>query len=189
MRRFSYTACMKKAFDPRRLDVRRFAEDGASLGGEEQVGAFARLAAETEGRGLDLPVRWSAQGEMRDVGRRSSAWIHLEGEASLPLICQRCLAPVDIKVGVDRWFRFVSDEETAAAEDDESEEDVLVESRSFDLVELLEDELLMDLPVAPRHVICPVLPQFTSGEEEFQAAQAKRENPFQVLAKLKPGKS
>ena len=51
------------------------------------------------------------------------------------------------------------------------------------------DELLMDLPVAPRHVICPVLPQFTSGEEEFQAAQAQRENPFQVLAKLKPGKS
>jgi uncharacterized protein len=179
---------MKKAFDAHRLDVRRFAEEGAALSGEDKVGTFARLMAETEGRGADLPVRWSAQGEMRDVNRRSSAWIHLEAEASLPLICQRCLAPVDIKVAVDRSFRFVSDEATAASEDDESEEDVLAESRAFDLVELVEDELLMDLPVAPRHVICPVLPQFSASDAGFEAAQAKRENPFQVLAKLKPGK-
>jgi uncharacterized protein len=179
---------MKKGFDARRLDVRRFADEGAALQGEDKVGGFARLMAETEGRGGELPVHWSAQGEMRGSGPRATSWVHLEGEASLPLICQRCLAPVDVKVAVDRWFRFVSDEATAAAEDDDSEEDVLAESHSFDLVELLEDELLMDLPVAPRHVICPVLPQFSAGEDEFESAQARRENPFPVLAKLKPGK-
>jgi uncharacterized protein len=33
----------------------------------------------------------------------------------------------------DRWFRFVADEATAEAEDEESEEDLLVVSRDFDL--------------------------------------------------------
>jgi uncharacterized protein len=180
---------MKKAFDARRLDVRRFAEEGGVLAAEEPIGAFARLKAESQDRGIDSPVRWSAHGEIRNPGHvQPDVWLHVEAEATLPLVCQRCLAGVDVKIDVDRWFRFVSDEATAAAQDDEAEEDVLAESRSFDLAELVEDELLMGLPVVPRHVICPVLPTFSAGEAEFDEAQEKRENPFQLLAKLKPGK-
>jgi uncharacterized protein len=180
---------MKKAFDARRLDVRRFAEEGALLSGEETIAAFPRLMAEAGDRGTDLPVRWSARGEIRNPGHvQPDLWVQVEAEATLPLVCQRCLAGVDVKVAVDRWFRFVADEATAAAEDDAAEEDVLAESRSFDLAELVEDELLMGLPVGPRHVICPVLPSFSAGEAEFEDAQEKRENPFHMLAKLKPGK-
>ena len=180
---------MNQGFDARRLDVRQFAQQGGVLAGDETIGAFPRLKAESEGRGDDMPVRWSARGEIRNAGHvQPDVWVHVEADTALPMICQRCLGNVDVKVAVDRWFRFVADEATAAAEDDESEEDVLAESRSFDLLELVEDELLMDLPVAPRHVICPVLPNFSAGEAEFEDAQGKRENPFQVLAKLKPGK-
>jgi len=50
---------------------------------------------------------------------------------------------------VDRDFRFVPDEATAMAEDDEAEEDLLVLSGEFDLLALVEDELLMDLPLVP----------------------------------------
>jgi uncharacterized protein len=181
---------MQKKFDARRLDVRRFAEEAGELEAEDALAAWPRLAAEVEGREGASPVRWNARGEMLNAGHvQPQVWIHLEAHAKLPLVCQRCLAPVDIAVDVDRSFRFVRDEATAEAEDDEAEEDVLAESRAFNLVELVEDEILMGLPVAPRHVICPVLPSFAATDAEFDAAQAEKKNPFEVLKALKPGKT
>ena len=50
------------------------------------------------------------------------------------------------------------------------------------------EAMLMGVPVAPRHVICPVLPSFTAADADFEAAQAEKKNPFDVLKALKPGK-
>ncbi len=92
-------------------------------------------------------------------------------------------------MAVDRSFRFAPDEEMAAAQDEESEEDVLALSRSFDLVELVEDELLMEMPLAPRHEACPEQVKLAVADEDFDAASTERENPFALLGKLKSGKS
>ena len=59
--------------------------------------------------------------------------------------------PVDVPLDVERSFRFVADEATAEALDEECDEDLLALGREFDLRELIEDELLMALPVVPRH--------------------------------------
>jgi uncharacterized protein len=141
---------MHKEFVARRLDVRRFAEEGGTLSGQELVQKHERLMAETQGRGAGSAVSWSATGETRNPGHvHPEIWLHLRAQTVLPLTCQRCLGPVDIELAVDRSFRFVPDEEMAAAQDDQSEEDVLALSRSFDLVALVEDELLMEMPLAP----------------------------------------
>jgi uncharacterized protein len=112
-------------------------------------------------------------------------WVHLEADTTLPLVCQRCLNPVDVPVKVSRSFRFVADEATAAAEDDQAEEDLLALSRSFDLLELVEDELLMEVPVAPRHEVCPEPVKMSAEDPDFEAASAEKENPFAVLTRLK----
>ncbi|AMO22115.1 YceD family protein [Ramlibacter tataouinensis] len=175
-----------KTFSARRLDVQAFAEDGGELSGQEPLRAYPRLLAETQGRDPDSPVSWTASAEMRNPRHvHPQVWLHLKAQAQLSLTCQRCLAPVEMPVEVDRSFRFVADEDRAAAEDDQSEEDVLALSRAFDLVELVEDELLMDLPLAPRHDNCPPV-SVKLGEEDLDAAGPERENPFAVLGKLKP---
>ena len=115
-------------------------------------------------------------------------WVHLQADTRLPLVCQRCLLPVDVPVAVDRSFRFVADEATAAAQDDEAEEDLLALSRSFDLLELIEDELLMELPVAPRHEVCPEPVKMSTADAAFDAAAPQKEHPFAVLGRLKTGK-
>jgi uncharacterized protein len=181
---------MSKEFVAQRLDVKSFAEDGGSLSGDEPVQKHPRLMAETQGRGAEAPVTWSAIGELRNPGHvQPEVWLHLHAEALLSLTCQRCLAPVDVTVAVQRSFRFEPDEEMAAAQDDESEEDVLALSRSFDLVELVEDELLMEMPLAPRHEVCPDPVRLAVADEEFARSVAVRENPFALLGKLKIGKS
>ena len=182
---------MAKDFDPHRLDVRRFAEESGSIDASEHLRSFHRLLAEAQGDGSDLDrnVRWRARGELLNAHHlQPQVWVHLEADATMPLVCQRCLTPVDVPVEVQRSFRFVADEATAAAEDDDAEEDLLALSRSFDLVELIEDELLMELPVAPRHDVCPEPVKMSAVDPDFAAAAAEKENPFAILGRLKPGK-
>src|SRR5690348_14702811 len=126
MARFSYTAPMSKPFNARHLDVKSFAEEAGEFAGQEPLRSHARLFAETQGRGAETPVTWAASGELRNAGHvQPEVWLRLKAGALLSLTCQRCLTPVDMPVSVDRSFRFVGDEETAASEDDQSEEDVL----------------------------------------------------------------
>ena len=177
---------MAKDFDPQRLDVRRFAENGDELEASAELRRFVRLFAETQGLGSTVPVHWYARGEMHNPHHvHPQIWVHLEADTTLPLVCQRCLNPVDVPVKVSRSFRFVADEATAAAEDDQAEEDLLALSRSFDLLELVEDELLMEVPVAPRHEVCPEPVKMSAEDPDFEAASAEKENPFAVLTRLK----
>lgn len=126
-----------------------------------------------------------ADGELRTThGMDGQVWLRLKASASLPLICQRCLHPVDVPLEVEREFRFVADEATAEALDSESEEDLLVLSREFNLHELIEDELIMVLPVVPRHKRCPSAVKLASSDEDFEQANAQKPNPFAALAGL-----
>ena len=129
---------------------------------------------------------WKAVGELRTalVGM-GQVWLHLTVRASFPMECQRFLTPVDVPLTVDREFRFVADEATAEALDDESEEDLLALSREFDLHELIEDELLMALPVVPKHDECPAPVSLASSDEDFEEANAEKPNPFAALADLR----
>lgn len=179
---------MPKEFNARRLEVQAFAEDAASLAGSSPLQAYERLLAETGGRGAEQPVHWSARGELRRPSPvRPEVWLHLEARAVLPLTCQRCLGPVDTEVVVSRDFRFVADEATALAEDDDCEEDLLVLSRSFDLLELVEEELLMAMPLVPRHEICPEPVRLQAQDPGFEH-ESPRANPFAVLGRLKSDK-
>lgn len=180
---------MTKAHNARHLDVKSFAQAGGTLTGQEPLRSHARLLAETQGRGAEMPVTWSATAEVRNPRHvQPEIWLHLSAGALLSLTCQRCLLPVDVPVSIDRSFRFVGDEETAAAQDDESEEDVLALSRNFDVVQLVEDELLMELPLAPHHETCPPV-RVVLEDEAFEGSSARHENPFAVLGRIKtPGK-
>jgi uncharacterized protein len=179
---------MKKDFSPRKLDVKAFALEQGGLAGQDSLSMHPRLLAEAQGPGADRPVVWSVRGEIRNPQHaQPQVWLHLKAQAELPLTCQRCLHPMDVSISVERSFRFVADEATAAAEDDESEEDVLALSRTFDLVELIEDELLMELPTVPRHEVCPEPVRLSAADPDFDDAPEKV-NPFAMLGQLKTRK-
>ena len=82
----------------------------------------------------------------------------------------------------------------ASARDAGDEEDVLALPRSLKVSELMEDELILALPLVPLHSVCPVpLPYLESSETQASthiiadslAAAADKPNPFAVLAQLK----
>ncbi|MET0540858.1 MAG: DUF177 domain-containing protein [Variovorax sp.] len=179
---------MTREFAPDRLDVAGFTSAGASLAGAESLTRYGRLIAELA-QAADPAVNWQAAGERRGGSAGEPVpWLHLQARTRIPLTCQRCLKPVEVDLAVDRWFRFAADEATAAAEDESSDEDVLVASRDFDLHALIEDELLMEIPVTPRHEVCPEPVNLSVTDPDFDAAEAARPNPFAVLGALRDGK-
>jgi uncharacterized protein len=177
---------MKHDYNARHLNIEAFAKAGGSISSNENLAAFERLSEEAQGNGDQNAVHFSAQGVTRPNGTTSQQiWLTLSAEVALPQTCQRCLGPVDVPVAFEREFRFVASEEVAAAEDEESEEDVLVLSRDFNLLELVEDELLMALPVVPKHEVCPGTVKLQVADPDFVEDEAEKPNPFAVLEQLK----
>lgn len=175
-----------KQWNIRRLDVRAFARDAVSLEGREPLDQFSRLHEEcvTE---LDAEVVWALHGETRPsgAGAEPSVWMHLFASAHISMTCQRCLEPVVLPLSTERWFRFVESEEAAEAEDEDADEDVLSLNPLPDVHELIEDELLMELPLVPMHEVCPVKVKTQAGNIDEESSEDQRPHPFAGLEALK----
>jgi len=176
---------MSSSHHASRINITAFAAEGEPFVNTTLLQNLERLAHESSGLAADSTINWQARAELRPgAGDDADVWLHLTASASIPLTCQRCLTAVDSPIEVDQWYRFVATEEIAMAEDDESEEDLLVMEQQFDLLAVLEDELIMALPVVPMHEVCPVTLPLQTGEPEA-AESVKKPNPFAVLAQLK----
>ena len=178
---------MDKTFDPRHLDIKAFAQAGARLQGETPLADWPRLLHEQFAESAGAAVRWRLDGRMVPVtGGAAQVAMGLQAEVDLVQQCQRCLSAVVQKVEAERDFLFVADEATAEALDEDSEADVLVISRDFDALSLVEDELILALPLVPRHDNCPQSLPDSAQDAAFEQA-SERPNPFAALAVLKKG--
>ena len=177
---------MTRSLQATNLNMQAFAESGVPLSGSTPLQNLARLAQESFDLQPDLLVDWQANPELR-VGSAGEMdiWLRLTANTTLPLTCQRCMGAVQITLHTDQWYRFVASEDVAMAEDDAAEEDLLVLGPQFDLIEVLEDELLMALPLVPMHDVCPELPVFSAGALDVPKNLTDKPNPFAALAQLK----
>ncbi len=177
------------AFRPDRLDVRAFAQNAAQLEGSFLLSKLERLTQDLYAPDGNLAldsVHWQASGEsIAMAGGAAQSWLYLSLQAKLPMQCQRCLQGMTHAVDVQRSFRFVRDEAEANAQDDDAEEDLLVASKQFDLLELIEDELVMAVPFAPVHEMCPVPVKLKVSSEAFEVALEEKPNAFAALGVIK----
>ncbi len=177
--------------DPLRLDVADFAAAGRALAGRWAGVDLPRLAASQA-----LPhdstaaeVCWTVRGERRpQAGGEPEVWLELSARTLVWLTCQRCLQPLEQPLAVQTRLRFVRGQAQAEALDAEVEEDVLALTRSLDLRELVEDELLLALPLVPRHGVCPQPLPMSAVDANFDAALPDHANPFAALRALQDGK-
>jgi uncharacterized protein len=182
-------ASSARDLDPHRLDVGAFAATGGELAGDWPADRLKRLVAATlapEDGAARPPVAWRASGERRILtGAGSQPSLSVCADTEVTLECQRCLQPMRVPLHAERRIFFVDGEDAAAALDAESEDDVLALTPALDLADLIEDELLLALPLVPRHEQCPEpLPR---AFVEDDPASDPADNPFAVLAALKRG--
>jgi uncharacterized protein len=133
------------------IDGFEFAASGAHLHGAWPADAFPRV------RGMLYDSQGSVEYDLRgsrDVHGRHGLEMRIRG--ALRLACRRCLEPVSVAVEEDiRLWLARSQEEIDAMPLTAEGPDGIVASKEMAVRDLVEDELLLALPYAPRHVDCP----------------------------------
>jgi uncharacterized protein len=132
------------------IDGFEFASAGATQQGVWPLSDFPRLRdmlASEEGE-----VAYRVQGT-RDANGRPALKVRVEG--TLQLRCQRCLEALPFEVDVEDLLVLAATlSEIHAEPDDANAPDRIVAGREMPVRELVEDELILALPYAPRHERC-----------------------------------
>lgn len=105
-------------------------------------------------------------------------------KAQISLVCERCLQPMSLPI--ESEFELTVVDRIEEAEALNAEQAVVVAPRGqLDVVAMIEDELILGLPVVARHEAgeCGEIPM-TFGPPGAETP-ANKENPFDVLAGLK----
>ncbi len=104
--------------------------------------------------------------------------VHGQMQAGVELICQRCMAPMVYQVS-EAFDLMVVDAETALSQVPESHEPWLANALRLHVLELVEEQLLLALPLIPKHAEdCIELNDLTgSGVDESLAAPAPKLKP------------
>lgn len=109
----------------------------------------------------------------------------LKGLFQVP--CQRCMQAMPFEVDSEFLLALAASDE-AAANLPKQYEPLIVEDEKLELLPVIEDEILLTLPIAAYHDEgdCSVTSEMlVSGEAEEVQPETKPENPFSVLAQLK----
>ena len=154
---------------------------------------FARKSQEIYGTiaASDLPrlhdALFSAAGELQyqlsgGLSDERKPQLRLRVQGSLRLSCQRCLEAMELKLDLDSSFIIVPDEASMPlAEVEPDDEDYLVANVQMRIAELIEDEVLLGLPLAPTHST-----ETCSASAKLNTL--KKVSPFAVLHGLKISK-
>jgi uncharacterized protein len=156
-----------------------FSRNGNRISGEMQLVELPRL--------LDMLkhpqgiLSYTVQGGVDNLG---TYFLDIGVVGRCQLICQRCLDGMDYTVRLDTRL-LLRDQAVLDALDDnvaggeEEEFDSILADARLNVLDMLEEEILLSLPIAPKHEsgVCQV--------SEGKHAQMAEKNPFAVLETLK----
>lgn len=188
-------SCQEKWGLPKNIDLLRFARDGQSLKGALGLNRFKRLLSDlpeqTFVKSISISgvpadesgVVWFELLGQNEVGRLPK--VKLKVQAKLALICQRCIQPMWFRINESVLFDVVRSEGALSQNPDAEpvdpdEPEQLVTDPAFDVMDLVEDQLILAVPYVPKHESCESAAPVSEDEPE-----QPRVSPFQGLAALK----
>lgn len=153
------------------IDGLDFARVGGRLAGTLELADLPRLAE----LGCNAArIEYAIRG---GTTTRERPGLHVDATGQVDLACQRCLEPVAVKVAAHAELELVTSQREIDGADDDI--DRVLASRSMEVAELVEDEVILALPMVPTHAECPVAASVSGSE---------RESPFAALAVLQSGR-
>ncbi|MBI2509566.1 MAG: DUF177 domain-containing protein [Betaproteobacteria bacterium] len=156
------------------IDSLEFARTGQTLRGNLPVSGLARLQ---DGLYDALgEVEFVVQGGT-DARRRPVLMLDVRGV--LHLRCQRCLGALDYPLRLANTLLLVSEAEAVSGAPDDEDIEWLEASAELDVAGLVEDEVLLGLPYAPRH------DEGGCARDAGMRQERSKPSPFAKLAALK----
>ncbi len=147
-----------------------------------------RLAEEASAIRAEDGFHWELETYFEQSPGQAPHFMEIALQGRIHLICQRCLQDCPIEFTEKRRFALLGSEDEADAypiADDEQEP--LVVSQHFDVLATIEDEILLSIPLIPKHAdgACKAHAlSFGAGESTLEPVE-KPENPFNILKNMK----
>ncbi len=142
------------------------------MDGEVAVAELPRLADVLSDRNGAVSYRIDGT-----LGAERKPMLHVAAHGKLNLRCQRCLEALTWNMAVDSRLQLIRAGQAIPDEELENDEsDALEIGGEIDVLALIEDEILLAMPLAPRHERCG-LPN-PGGDTD-------KKSPFAVLAALR----
>jgi len=159
---------------PEYVDPRLLAEEKVELKGDIPLSRFARLANYLCNRcgGVQVKLQFHQ-------GNHHTLVIIGQVQAMLSMQCQYCLDPVKVAVNKELNLTLVDSDESARATD-EATEVVIVEGDRIELAAIVEDDLILSLPMVAKHGSGDCL-----GDLEYNPDEGAKDHPFAALEQLK----
>lgn len=157
---------------PKAIDGLAFARNAAVLKGRLGMESLPRLAQSgCSGSVFDFVLT----GEINERGKPG---LKLALDGSMRLQCQRCLGSLELPLHLEAQLEFASSEAEITATDDDIER--VVAGREMSVAALMEDEILLALPMVPKHEQCSAAAAFGANAEPsaFQALTGLRKRSF-----------
>jgi uncharacterized protein len=161
------------------IDSLDFARNGREISGEVRIAEMPRLLDVLENpQGI---LSYTVQGGVDNLG---SHFLDVSVVGQCRLLCQRCLNGMDYPVRLNTRLLLRDQASLDSLNDnvtggDEDEFDSILADTHLNVLDLLEEEILLSLPIAPKHEMGAC--HMTVGESTHR----EEKNPFAVLAKLK----
>ena len=150
-----------------------FARRQLALDGRLDARDLPRLAQVVRGEGQSQPVQYALVGRQQD----DKLFIEVTVSAELVLECQRCLEDKRETVTAQTSLLLVPEGEEMPDDELEVDDyDAIRAGHDFDVLDAVEEELLLALPLAPTHADCKTPAAQENGGER---------SPFAQLAALK----
>ncbi len=171
---------MSKASLPITIDPRRAADQGRILDGEIALENLERLSSylvDSDGVvGVSLTF---------GVDEQRVRFIKGQAITTVKMVCQRCLEPVTLELEAEMNLGIVADDEAAKQLPRYYDPNIINEPKQ-NIYQLIEQELILTLPLIAQHQNCVVKTSF--GEDVTETTDSEKENPFNVLAQFKANK-
>jgi len=156
------------------IDSLDFARNGRKNNGEVPLVEMSRL----------LGLLANSQGMLSytingGLDNQSRPFLDLSANGCCQLCCQRCLESMDYQVNLDTHLLLRKQEDLDVLEENVEEFDSILADVKLDVLNLLEDEVLLSLPIAPKHELGNC--QAVVGRNGL----AGENHPFAALQKLK----
>lgn len=163
---------------PRIIEPRKFAHHGVALTGDIPALDMPRLAEVASVKVVNVDLCFS-------LGERKERLLTGSVSASTQMQCQRCLKPVNVDISCDVSLAIVWNEEKAK-ELPGCYEPWIVEEDEADLYGILEEELLLNVPLVASHKErCVDEALLAKSPANAEVGETDKLNPFQVLQQLK----
>jgi len=89
-----------------------------------------------------------------EINQRGKPGLRLSVDGNVRLECQRCLESLELPLRFEVQLGLASSEAEIMAADDEDDVDRILTGREMNLAALVEDEVLLALPMVPKHERC-----------------------------------